>query len=50
MGGVTYEEAAKISELNAASDAAGMRILLGGTCVHNSKSFLAELARTRPGA
>ena len=50
MGGVTFEEAAKISELNAATETTGMRVLLGGTCVHNSKSFLAELARTRPGA
>ncbi|KAI0310191.1 Sec1 family-domain-containing protein [Amylostereum chailletii] len=43
IGGTTYEEARTISLLNqdgSASGAAGTRLLLGGTCVHNSSSFL----------
>ncbi|GAA5874753.1 hypothetical protein JCM8547_005202 [Rhodosporidiobolus lusitaniae] len=55
IGGTTYEEAKTVAQLNAQFAAgqglagsvgpggpigAGTRILLGGTCVHNSKSFL----------
>ena len=48
IGGTTYEEARAVAELNAAADkregwAGGMRFVLGGTSVHNSSSFLAEL-------
>jgi len=43
LGGVTYEEARYVAEMNAANP--GVRILLGGTCVHNCKSFLAELEK-----
>jgi len=42
VGGVTYEEATKISEFNEAN-AGRMRIILGGSTVHNSTSFLEEL-------
>jgi vacuolar protein sorting-associated protein 45 len=41
VGGVTYEEATKVSEFNAAGH--GVRVILGGSTVHNSTSFLEEL-------
>eukprot|EP00455_Lapot_gusevi_P050148 TRINITY_DN7223_c0_g2_i2.p1 TRINITY_DN7223_c0_g2~~TRINITY_DN7223_c0_g2_i2.p1 ORF type:complete len:100 (+),score=24.37 TRINITY_DN7223_c0_g2_i2:39-338(+) len=44
MGGVTYEEAALVASLNAANP--NQKIILGGTCIHNSRSFLADLSRT----
>ncbi|BGP11534.1 vacuolar protein sorting-associated protein 45 [Rhodotorula toruloides] len=55
VGGTTYEEAKAVAQLNAqfatgqhlsgsmgpsGPVSAGTRIILGGTCVHNSKSFL----------
>lgn len=40
-GGATYEEAKMIAGLNATSP--GVRIVLGGTTVHNSASFLEEV-------
>jgi len=43
VGGVTYEEARHVAEMNAANP--GVRILLGGTCIHNCKSFLDEIAK-----
>lgn len=42
VGGVTYEEATKVSEFNAANQGVA-RIVLGGSTVHNSTSFLEEL-------
>uniref|UniRef100_A0A7S2AKP4 Uncharacterized protein n=2 Tax=Octactis speculum TaxID=3111310 RepID=A0A7S2AKP4_9STRA len=42
VGGVTYEEATKVFELNSSS--AGVQVLLGGTSVQNSTSFLKELS------
>ncbi|KAG6841995.1 hypothetical protein C0991_004486 [Blastosporella zonata] len=53
IGGTTYEEARTVSLFNqdpaAASNgvqaAAGTRLLLGGTCVHNSSSYL-EMIRS----
>ena len=44
VGGVTYEEAAKVAEFNANSQ--GMRVVLGGSCIHNSTSFLKEIANS----
>lgn len=41
VGGVTYEEATKVSEFNASQGR--VRIILGGSTVHNSTSFLEEL-------
>jgi len=41
-GGVTYEEATKISEYNN-SNPGKVRVILGGSTVHNSTSFLEEL-------
>jgi hypothetical protein len=34
IGGVTYGEAREVSRLNASNP--GVRIVLGGTCIHNS--------------
>jgi len=41
-GGVTYEEAAKVSEFNK-NNFGKMRVILGGSTIHNSTSFLEEL-------
>lgn len=48
VGGTTYEESRAIAELNAQGErnegwSAGVRILLGGTGVLNSKSFMNDL-------
>ena len=40
VGGVTYEEGTKVAEMNSG----GIRVVLGGTMVHNSNTFLRELA------
>lgn len=47
VGGITYEEGTKIAELNAQNH--GVKVLLGGTTVHNSVSFLEELRALRQG-
>lgn len=39
VGGVTYEEALTVRNLNVA----GYRVVLGGTTIHNSKTFLDEM-------
>jgi vacuolar protein sorting-associated protein 45 len=44
VGGATFEEATKIAEFNRANPS--MRVILGGSCVHNSNSFLKEIAAT----
>jgi vacuolar protein sorting-associated protein 45 len=65
IGGVTFEEAAKVAAINngtlpigvattssGATGGAGVapfRVILGGTTVLNSKSFLAELTRMQSG-
>ncbi|CAG8645775.1 9475_t:CDS:2, partial [Paraglomus occultum] len=41
IGGATYEEAKYVAELNASTP--GIRVVLGGTAVHNSASFLNEV-------
>ncbi|KIP09648.1 hypothetical protein PHLGIDRAFT_126102 [Phlebiopsis gigantea 11061_1 CR5-6] len=45
VGGTTYEEARTVSLLNQESAHSGTRLLLGGTCVHNSSSFV-EMIRS----
>lgn len=42
IGGTTYEEARTITMLNqeTAGASAGTRLLLGGTCVHNSSTWV----------
>lgn len=42
VGGVTYEEATKVAELNASANS-GLKVILGGSYVHNSTSFLDDL-------
>lgn len=42
MGGVTYEEAREIALLNKKG---GQNIFIGGTTIHNSKTFLAEVSQ-----
>ncbi|PBP23832.1 vacuolar protein sorting-associated protein 45 [Diplocarpon rosae] len=41
VGGTTFEEAKTVSQINASSP--GIRIVLGGTHVHNSTTFLEEM-------
>lgn len=41
VGGTTYEEAKMVAQVNASSP--GVRVVLGGTAVHNSTSFLEEV-------
>lgn len=41
-GGVTYEEAAKLSEFNK-NNVGKIQVILGGSTIHNSTSFLEEL-------
>jgi len=42
MGGTTYEESAHVANFN--NSDSGLSVVLGGSCVHNSSSFLRELA------
>lgn len=46
VGGVTYEEGTKINEFNVNNRGRGIQIVLGGSTVHNSTSFLEELKST----
>ena len=41
IGGITYEESKTVHELN--TSLPGMKILLGGSSIHNSSSFLDEV-------
>jgi len=41
VGGTTYEEAKMVAQVNASSP--GVRVVLGGTTVHNSVTFLEEV-------
>lgn len=41
VGGATYEEARVVAQINASSP--GVRIVLGGTSIHNSTTFLEEV-------
>lgn len=48
IGGTTYEEARAVAELNTAGEkgegwAAGLRVVLGGTSVQSSDSFLKDM-------
>ncbi len=44
VGGATYEEAYRVAEFNAANPS--IRIMLGGSCIQNSSSFLKEIGST----
>lgn len=41
VGGATYEEAKMVAQVNASSP--GVRVILGGTTIHNSTTFLEEV-------
>ena len=41
VGGATYEEAKMVAQMNASSP--GVRVVLGGTSIHNSTTFLEEV-------
>lgn len=41
IGGATYEEAKMVATINASSP--GIRVVLGGTTIHNAATFLEEL-------
>jgi vacuolar protein sorting-associated protein 45 len=41
VGGTTYEEARVVAQVNAS--VSGVRVVLGGTGIHNSETFLAEV-------
>ena len=41
IGGATYEEAKMVAEINASVP--GVRVVLGGTTIHNAQSFLEEV-------
>jgi vacuolar protein sorting-associated protein 45 len=43
VGGATYEEAMKVAEFNVANPS--LKVILGGSCIHNSTSFLKEIFR-----
>mgnify|MGYP001161035998 CR=1 FL=1 len=46
IGGITYEEAAMVARINEKAGQTG-KVILGGTFIHNSKSFLTELNRLK---
>uniref|UniRef100_A0A7S0GVR4 Vacuolar protein sorting-associated protein 45 n=1 Tax=Amorphochlora amoebiformis TaxID=1561963 RepID=A0A7S0GVR4_9EUKA len=41
IGGVTYSEAALVAAINKSSS--GCRVILGGSCIHNSTSFINDV-------
>jgi len=41
VGGTTYEEARVVTQINASTP--GIRVVLGGTSIHNSSTFLEEV-------
>ncbi|XP_025077433.1 vacuolar protein sorting-associated protein 45-like [Pomacea canaliculata] len=47
IGGCTYEEALAVYQVNRTTP--GVRVVLGGTTVHNSKTFLQEVAQATRG-
>lgn len=44
VGGVTYEEAYAVANFNKTTQ--GVRVVLGGTTVHNSRMFIDEVIQT----
>jgi len=45
IGGATYQEAKEVAEFNNTSEE--YNVILGGTTIHNSKSFIAEATEVR---
>lgn len=48
VGGTTYEEARDVAEINRGLEA-GRSVVLGGSTIHNSRSFLADVAQLQRG-
>jgi len=46
IGGVTYEEQVAVYRLNGTELAQGVNVLLGGSCIHNTQTFLDDLLFT----
>jgi vacuolar protein sorting-associated protein 45 len=46
VGGTTYEEAMNVSEFNKVAANSEMNVYFGGSCIHNSVSFLKEIGNT----
>lgn len=44
VGGATFSEATKVAQFN--RDNPSMRVVLGGSCIHSSRSFVNELKTT----
>jgi vacuolar protein sorting-associated protein 45 len=42
IGGATYAEARAVAQINSSNT--GVRVVLGGTIIHNSASFLKEVS------
>jgi hypothetical protein len=42
VGGATYEEAKEIA--STFNNGEGVRVILGGNYIHNSKSFMADIS------
>lgn len=49
VGGVTYEESLTVHQLNRSSNMGGARVVLGGSTVHNTESFLEEVQTSTQG-
>ena len=47
VGGVTYEEQVAIAQINTQESANGVNVMLGGSCIHNSTTFIEDLLQTR---
>eukprot|EP00026_Physarum_polycephalum_P006009 Phypoly_transcript_06049.p1 GENE.Phypoly_transcript_06049~~Phypoly_transcript_06049.p1 ORF type:complete len:564 (+),score=108.74 Phypoly_transcript_06049:40-1692(+) len=45
VGGVTYEEAQNVYEFNNSKDNNGMRVVLGGTSIQNSHTFIRDVGK-----
>jgi len=43
VGGTTYEEARCVAEFNKENEKNGLKVILGGSTIHNSTSFLDEI-------
>ena len=43
VGGTTYEEARMVAAFNKENEKLGLRVVLGGSTIHNSCSFLDEV-------
>ena len=47
-GGVTYEESLAVHQFQRSNS--GVRVVLGGTCLHNSQTYLADVEVAARGA